>query len=322
VNRYRDKDSDGAEPFCFKPDAGRRGCGWLVLPPVVALSAACGTNSTVSADSRPAVSAPAGPGVSAISEPGGLPAGYRLVWSDEFDRDGLPDPGRWSYDISRNAVGWANHELQYYAKGRPENSRVASGNLVIEARREELAPAQFPDWGGQHYTSARLVTRGHASWTYGFFEARARLPCGRGTWPALWLLSALPQAPWPAAGEIDFMEQVGFDPAAIHGTVHDAEFNGALGNQRTATTTAADACSNFHRYQLTWTPQRITVGMDDHNYYQYANDGSGSGEWPFDKPQFMIVNLAVGGDWGGQHGVDDSAFPARMEIDYVRVYQR
>jgi beta-glucanase (GH16 family) len=118
------------------------------------------------------------------------------------------------------------------------------------------------------------------------------------------------------------MEHVGFDPGVIHGSVHTASYNSKLGNPRTATTRMADVCSNFHRYQLTWTPTRITVGMDDHNYFKYSNDGTGNAEWPFDNPQFLILNIAVGGDWGGQHGVDDTIFPVTMEIDYVRVYQR
>ena len=264
----------------------------------------------------------AGPGMAAISEAGGLPAGYSLVWSDEFDLDGLPDPGKWAYDTALNATGWANHELEYYSNARPENSRVENGTLVIEARHEDLDPAQFPDWGGQHYSSARLVTRNRASWTFGFIEVRAQLPCGVGTWPAIWTLADVPVLHWPGDGEIDIMEHVGFDPGVIHGTTHTADYNGKLRNERTATTDAPDACSAFHRYQLRWTPTRITIGMDDHNYFQYANDGSGAAEWPFGGPQYLLLNIAIGGDWGGQQGVDDTIFPVRMLIDYVRVYQK
>jgi len=291
----------------------------LVLPALAALISACGGGSSDGGTPSPPVAA--GPGVAAISEAGGLPAGYNLVWSDEFDVDGLPDAAKWNYDTALNPTGWPNHELEYYAAARPENSKVVGGSLIIEARHEDLALVQFPDWGGQHYTSARLVTRNLASWTYGFVEVRARLPCGVGTWPAIWMLSALPQTTWPAGGEIDIMEHVGFDPGVIHGTVHTTDYNGKLGNQRSATSLMADVCSNFHRYQLTWTPTRITVGMDDHNYFQYSNDGSGTAGWPFDNPQFLILNIAVGGDWGGQHGVDDTIFPVYMEVDYVRVYQ-
>ena len=291
-------------------------------PALLLLTSACGGGNSAATSTPPAPPVAAGPGNAAISEPGGLPAGYSLVWSDEFDVDGLPDAAKWDYDTALNTAGWANHELQYYAGARLENSRVENGTLVIEARHEDLAPAQFPDWGGQHYTSARLVTRNRASWTYGFIEARARLPCGVGTWPAIWTLADVPVLHWPADGEIDIMEHVGFDAGVIHGTVHTSDYNGKLHNERTATTDAPDGCSEFHRYRLSWSPTRITIGMDDHNYFQYANDGSGKAEWPFGGPQYLLLNIAVGGDWGGQQGVDDTIFPVRMEIDYVRVYQK
>jgi beta-glucanase (GH16 family) len=264
--------------------------------------------------------AAADPGEPAVDEAGGLPTGYRLVWSDEFDAGTLPDPARWAYDVSRNRSGWANHELQYYSAARRENSRVENGNLVIEARRERT-PA-FADSGGQNYTSARLVTRGLGAWTYGFFEIRAKLPCGRGSWPAVWTLGATPGVPWPDMGEIDIMEHVGFDPGVVHGTIHTKAYNHVISTQRGAQVQVADACTAFHRYQLTWTADRITVGRDDRNYFQFRRDPSGGRDaWPFDAPQFLLLNVAVGGDWGGTKGVDKKIFPVRMEVDYVRVYQ-
>jgi beta-glucanase (GH16 family) len=266
--------------------------------------------------------AAAEPGAAAIDEPGGAPAGYRLVWADEFNTDGLPDASKWSYDTARNRLGWYNSEAQYYANARAANARVEAGALIIEARREDLDSATFADWGGQHYSSARLITRGHAAWTYGFFEVRAMLPCGVGTWPAIWTLSASPQAVWPDNGEIDIMEHVGFDPGVIHASTHTAAFNHTKNNGSTATITAADVCGAFHRYQLTWTAERIVIGMDDRNYMQYPNDGSGNAEWPFDGPQYLILNVAIGGSWGGAHGIDASIFPVRMQVDYARVYQR
>jgi len=265
---------------------------------------------------------PTGPGTPDINEAGGIPAGYRLTWSDDFDVAGLPDPGKWSYDVERNSAGWYNQELQYYAKARADNARVENGRLVITARREDLSALGLSDWGGQRYSSARLVTRGKAGWTYGFIEVRAKLPCGVGTWPAIWTLPAPPRARWPDDGEIDIMEHVGFDAGVVHGTVHTGAFNHVRGNQRSATTKLPDACAEFHRYQAHWTPTRITIGVDDRNYFQYSRDGSGNGEWPFDSPQYLILNIAVGGDWGGQRGVDDAVFPVRMEVDYVRVYQK
>jgi beta-glucanase (GH16 family) len=244
------------------------------------------------------------------------------VWADEFEVDGLPDPAKWNYDIERNFLGWYNNELQYYSNARLENSRVTGGSLIITARKEDLSAAGFTDWGGQRYSSARLLTRGKAQWTYGFIEIRAKLPCGRGSWPALWMLSSPPQQAWPDDGEIDIMEHVGFDPGVIHATMHTGAYNHTRNNARSATTTAADACTAFHKYQLTWNANQIKVGIDDHNYYQYSNDTSGNPEWPFDSAQFLIFNVAVGGDWGGQMGVDDAIFPIEMEVDYVRVYQQ
>jgi beta-glucanase (GH16 family) len=286
------------------------------------LSACGGAVPGMPAVSAPPPSPPTGPGIPAISEAGGIPRGFNLIWADEFDVAGLPDPGKWSYDIERNAAGWYNNELQYYGHSRPLNSRVEGGMLAITARREDLSTAGLPDFGGQRYSSARLITRGKAEWTYGFIEVRAKLPCGLGTWPAIWMLSSPPQSRWPDDGEIDIMEHVGFDPGTVHATAHTGAYNHMRGNQRTATTRIPDACREFHRYQLNWTAERISVGVDDRYYYQYSNDHSDNSAWPFDSPQFLILNIAVGGDWGGQKGVDDSVFPVQMVVDYVRVYQR
>ena len=149
----------------------------------------------------------------------GVPAGWKLVWSDEFNTDGLPDARKWDYDTVRNKAGWYNDELQYYARERAENARVADGTLIITALKEKMTGA--PDYGGQSYTSARLLTRGKADWTYGFFEIRAKLPCGLGTWPAIWMLGQ--GADWPLVGEIDIMEHVGKKPGEVLGTVHTPE---------------------------------------------------------------------------------------------------
>ena len=173
----------------------------------------------------------------------GVPVGYTLVWADEFDVDGLPDPSKWDYDTDRNRAGWYNNEVQYYARDRPENARVAAGKLVITARRESLST--LADWGGQRYSSARLVTRGKANWTYGFIEIRAKLPCGRGTWPALWTLGT--RGTWPDDGEIDILEQVGSNPTRIFGTLHTLQ-SGGVGTGGEAQ--VPDACSQFHNYQL------------------------------------------------------------------------
>lgn len=244
------------------------------------------------------------------------PSGYHLVWADEFDAPGLPDPAKWSYDTDRNKDGWWNNEAQYYAADRPENSRVENGNLVIEARKEDLST--LPDWGGQHYTSARLVTRGKASWTYGFFDIRAKLPCGVGQWPAIWMLG---DGPWPDAGEIDIMESIGFEPTTIYGTLHSA-YSVANGEHNGDKVEVPTLCSAFHNYQMEWTPAGITFLVDDRPFYHKDKGSLDHAHYPFDGPQSMLLNLAIGGNWGGQHGIDDNALPARMEVDYVRVYQK
>ncbi|KQU67340.1 glycoside hydrolase [Rhizobacter sp. Root16D2] len=237
-----------------------------------------------------------------------------MVWSDEFDTGTLPDAGKWVYDTEANATGWYNNELQYYAVARTENSKISDGKLVITARKERLTSAK--DYGGQDYSSARLITNGKASWTYGFFEIRAKLPCGRGTWPAIWMLGTT--GDWPAGGEIDIMEQVGKNPTAIEGTIHTTSTAGTFGDG--GETRINDACSAFHNYQLTWTPESLVIGVDNKPFHTYANKHQGSASWPFDKPQYLLLNLAIGGDMGGS--VDDTIFPVSMEVDYVKVWQK
>ncbi|WP_010544485.1 glycoside hydrolase family 16 protein [Sphingomonas elodea] len=255
----------------------------------------------------------------AANEPIAMPRAARLAWADEFDSGRLPDPKRWSYDTARNKQGWYNDERQYYAANRAENARIEQGRLILEARRERLSSE--PDYGGQDYSSVRLFTRGLASWTYGFVEVRAKLPCGKGLWPAIWLLGADGKTGWPHQGEIDVMEQVGWDPQTIHGTIHTGAYNHARHTQKGATARVADACTAFHRYQLDWNRDRILIGVDGHAYMRFDNDHKGDpATWPFDKPQYLLLNLAVGG-WGGMQGIDRAAFPSRMEVDYVRVWQ-
>ena len=250
-----------------------------------------------------------------------VPAGFELVWSDEFETDGLPDPAKWKYDTFRNEEGWFNNEKQYYAANRLENARVEGGNLIIEARKEELGAARFADWGGQSYSSARLITKDLGDWTYGFFEVRAKLPCGRGTWPAIWMLPSDPDVVWPAGGEIDIMEHVGFDPGVIHHSIHTTAFNFSRGSQKTAKHDLPDACDKMHKYQLLWAPELLLFAVDDGPKFLFKKESSKPARWPFDKPQHLLLNIAVGGTWGGREGIDAAAFPARMEVDYVRVYQ-
>ncbi len=275
----------------------------------------------IGATAQPQSSPPAPqPTGAAVDLPMAKPADATLVWSDEFDRDGAPDPAKWRLDTSMNLTGWYNDQKQYYAAGRPENARVDKGMLTIEARQEKLTAA--PDYGGQDYTSAKLDTWGHMAWKYGFVEVRAKLPCGRGTWPSIWLLGVDAGAAWPAQGEIDIAEMVGWDAGVIRQAIQAPAYNFRTGTLRDSRT-RIDACGSFHRYQLDWTKDRILIGIDDRAYMRFDNDGSGDvARWPFDKPEYLILNLAVGGNLGGAKGIDPAAFPASMTVDYVRVWQR
>lgn len=276
---------------------------------------ASGNDASAGVPSPPGA-APSAPVVNppvAVPPPANAPAHYVLTWSDEFDTPGQPDARKWVADTGRNLAGWYNNELQYYSAGRLENAEVRDGRLLITARRESLSSA--PDWGGQRYTSARLITRGLAQWTYGFFEVRARMPCGRGTWPAIWTLGS--GGRWPADGELDILEHTGRNPDYVFSTVHTSAGSG--GNGRGAGRSLPTACSAFHNYQMHWTPERIVFSVDGVAHFTYPNSGPGGAAWPFDAPQFLILNIAIGGDLGGP--VDDSIFPVQMQVEHVRVWQ-
>jgi len=255
----------------------------------------------------------------AISEP--MPShAAKLIWSDEFNGKSL-DMSKWSFDTSRNKLGWYNKELQYYAANRPENLRLENGKLIIELRKDPAAIDRFADWGNQQYSSAKIVTKGKAAFDTGFAEVSAKLPCTRGTWPAIWMLPE-GDSPWPDGGEIDILEQVGSQPNVAHATLHTRLFNHVMHTGRGAGTPVPTACSAFHRYQLAWTNEAITIGVDGRAYMRVRNDQPGGrGAWPFDAPFYLILNLAMGGDWAGAKGIDDAALPQRMEVDYVRVWQ-
>lgn len=242
------------------------------------------------------------------------PTARKLVWSDEFNKDGLPDPTKWGYDVGGN--GWGNNELQYYIKARAENARVEKGNLIIEAIKEP--------YEGKNYSSARLLTQNTATWTYGRVEVRAKLPAGRGTWPAIWMLGKnIASAGWPRCGELDIMEHVGYDEGVVHGTAHTEAYNHVKGTQKEGKTTVATATSDFHVYAIDWTADAIDFSVDNQTYYSVRKSalGNQTAQWPFDQPFFLILNVAVGGNWGGAKGVDETIWPRRMEVDYVRVYQ-
>lgn len=239
------------------------------------------------------------------------PPARKLVWSDEFNRNGLPDSTKWNYETGGD--GWGNHEAEYYTARRPGNARVENGMLIIEARKEK--------WGNREYTSARLVTKGKGDWKYGRIEVRAKLPGGRGTWPAIWTLGSATPLKWPDDGEIDIMEHVGFDLGIIHGTIHCKKYNHVLGTQKSAVIPVKDCMDAFHVYAMEWNAESLSIFVDNDKYFTFRNEHSGYAAWPFDGPLYLLLNIAIGGDWGGQKGIDDAIFPQQMLVDYVRVYQ-
>ena len=253
--------------------------------------------------------------VSADNKPPEKPEGWQLVWSDEFSVNGLPDPLKWGYQTGGS--GWGNDEKQYYYADRAENARVENGMLIIEARRDNFE--------GHTYTSARMVTRGKGDWTYGRFEIRAKLPAGRGTWPTIWMMpteSTYGSGGWPDNGEIDIMEHVGYNMGTVHASIHSKMYYHKIGTQKTATTRVNDVSLKFHNYILEWDANEIRAWVDTTRYFTTPNEGKGWEYWPFDKDFYLILNIAVGGSWGGAQGIDDTIFPQQMVIDYVRVYQK
>ena len=240
------------------------------------------------------------------------PVEWELVWEDNFDVDGLPDENIWDYE-----EGYIrNNEAQYYTKKRLENARVENGNLVIEARKD--------NWQGKDITSASLHTYGHKHMTYGRIEVRAKLPTGTGTWPAIWTLgtSIRNGTKWPDCGEIDIMENVGFDPDVIHANIHTKSYNHVLGTNKGDKITVKKPYEDFHVYAVEWFEDRMDFYVDDTKYFSFSNENSGKATWPFDDPHYLIINLAIGGGWGGQQGIDDTIFPKKYYIDYVKVYKQ
>jgi len=239
-------------------------------------------------------------------------AQYKLVWSDEFSYTGLPDSSKWSYDVGGN--GWGNNELEFYTKNDTSNAVARNGFLYLTTRKQQQ--------GNRNYTSARLVTKGKADWLYGRIEIRAQLPAGRGLWPAIWMLPTdWKYGGWPASGEIDIMENVGFMPDSVFGSIHTKSFNHVIHTQKTKGLFLKDLATAFHIYAIEWDPKEIRFFVDGNPYTSFQNTGKGFAEWPFDQRFHLLLNIAVGGGWGGQKGVDDSIFPRSMIVDYVRVYQ-
>ena len=234
-----------------------------------------------------------------------------LVWEDQFDVPGLPDSEIWDYE-----EGYVrNREAQYYTRARAENARVENGNLIIEARKD--------NWKDNPITSASLNTYGKKSILYGRVEVRAKLPSGRGTWPAIWMLGDNHNTGvrWPDCGEIDIMENVGFDPDVIHANIHTKAYNHVKGTNKGNKITIEKPNDDFHIYAIEWFDDHIDFFVDDSLYFSFENEQTGFETWPFDQPHYLLINFAVGGGWGGQKGIDESIFPQKYYIDYVKVFQ-
>lgn len=241
---------------------------------------------------------------------------WEVVWSDEFDGEGLPDTSKWTYDVGD--WGWGNNELQYYTAFETKNARQENGALIIESHKND---------NGHKWTSARLTTRGKVSFTYGKIEFSAKVPPKRGTWAAGWTLgdTYVDELSWPYTGEIDIMESVGYEMddetgnGTAHSTVHTKAFYFKIGNHKTGTIPVEKMYQEYHTYAVEWTPEGIKGFVDGKEYYSYT-ETTPEDAWPFSKPQNIILNLAMGGGWGGAQGMDDSYDSQQIIIDYVRVY--
>lgn len=235
-----------------------------------------------------------------------------LIWSDEFETDGAPDSDKWNYDLGDgcpNLCGWGNGEKQYYTR-RSDNVFVKDGILTITAKKES--------YEGSEYTSTRMLTQGKFDFTYGKVEVRAKLPSGRGTWPAIWMLGDnISSVGWPACGEIDIMEHVGNNQGTSQSALHTPSSYGATINH--GSQFIGDISTEFHVYELYWNDVEMIFSIDGVEHYRYNPNNKNSDTWPFDADQFLILNVAMGGNFGG--AIDSNFSASSMEVDYVRVYQ-
>jgi beta-glucanase (GH16 family) len=286
-------------------------CQWLRAMRSVALLLACGGGAAV-------IFVAAGTG--AAGAPGqSANANWVLTWSDEFDgaEGSAPDPKKWTAETGGG--GWGNNELEYYT-ARRTNSRVEKGNLVIDALQEKFTG---PDGVTREYTSARLKTEKLFTQKYGKFEARIRIPKGQGMWPAFWMLGDdIPTVGWPACGEIDIMENVGFEPGTVHGTIHGPGYSGDKSLGAPYTLPGGNVADDFHLFAVEWEPKEIRFYVDGQMYETRTPADLPVGtRWVFDHPFFLILNVAVGGKWPGNPDAS-TKFPQQMLVDYVRVYSR
>jgi beta-glucanase (GH16 family) len=235
---------------------------------------------------------------------------WKLTWSDEFDYQGLPEPSKWDYEEGKVR----NRESQFYTKARLENARVEDGTLIIEVKSE--------NYKGASHTSASVITRGKKEFLYGRLEVKAKLPTGVGMWPAIWMLGTnMSDIGWPACGEIDIMENVGFDPDTIHANIHTKAYNHVKKTNKGSRIEVKAPYKDFHIYAMEWFEDHMDFFVDDQKYFSFKNEKTGNDAWPFDKAHYLILNIAVGGSWGGRYGIDESIMTQKMVVDYVRYYE-
>jgi len=233
------------------------------------------------------------------------------TWVEEFNYKGLPDKNKWGYDLGGS--GWGNNEKQNYTN-KIENASVGGGLLTITAKKERSE--------NMAYSSARLITKNKLDVLYGRIEVKAKLPAGRGTWPAIWMLPTDSQyGGWPKSGEIDIMEHVGYDQDNVHFSTHSEAYYFKINTQKTAKKIIKGVSEDFHIYRLDWTPESIKGYYDNEKVFEFINEHKTYKEWPFNKRFHLLLNVAVGGDWGGSEGIDDNIFPQKMQVDYVRYYK-
>ena len=240
------------------------------------------------------------------------PEGYKLVWQDEFNEGTELNPADWTHEVQKDH--WVNNELQNYVNHKTPQGRnvtdIMDGKLQIHCFKED----------GKVY-SGRVYAKVKSGWTYGYIEASIKLPKGKGTWPAFWMMPVNFRS-WPADGEIDIMEEVGYHPDYVSSSLHANAHVHSNGTQVTHEMYCKGAEGEFHTYAIEWTAQNITTYVDGKKQLSYDNRGLGRDDWPYDDPFYVIFNLAWGGDWGGSQGVDETALPVTMEVDYVRVFQK
>ncbi|QWX84631.1 family 16 glycosylhydrolase [Cellulophaga sp. HaHaR_3_176] len=257
---------------------------------------------------------------------------YELVWSDEFNYKGKLDSIKWAYDY-----GFISNKEKQYFTDSLKNVRVVNGHLIIEAHKEKIANKDFNNdvlksksWlnyiteiDTAQYTSARIKTAGLASWKYGRIDVKAKLPKGRGLWPAIWMLGEnRKEVGWPESGEIDIMEHVGFSPDSIFGTIHTKAYNHIKRTEKGKKAYIEKPYDNFHVFSIEWTPEKMDFLLDGVVYNHIKNEHKTTDEWPFDQKFHLILNVSVGGMLGGQKGIDNTVFPQQMMVDYVRVFQK